>query len=83
MLMCRFVVTVVGIRTAQRFRRFAIVCCLLSVAGSKNVIAAPPRKLELGVGESGFQREFSANEEQKLRLVDLTTTVEKSRRLTA
>jgi hypothetical protein len=53
------------------------------VAGSKNVIAAPPRKLELGVGESGFQREFSANEEQKLRLVDLTTTVEKSRRLTA
>ena len=46
-------------------------------------MAAPPRELEVGVGDSRFQRDFDTKKEQTLRLVDLTTTVEKTRRLTA
>lgn len=83
MLMCNFVVTVVGIRIANCPQRFAMVCCLLFVIGGANVLAAPPWELEVGVGENRFQQEFETKKELKLRLVDLTTTVENRRTLTA
>lgn len=80
---CKIVIEAVSVRVVRVSTRLAMAGWLLLVAGGENVLAGPPRELDLGVRQDGFQQKFDKKKEQKLRLIDITTAVENGRTSTA